>query len=187
MGRPKGGGGDARERLLGAIGRGFRTGGFGGIGVDGLAREAGLTSGAFYAQFKSKTEAFTVAVTEGLRLLGAAVEAHQREHGADWLPPFVAFYLGERMALGLEEACALPSLSADAARAPADVRRAYTVELTLVVRRIAAGLTGAAREARAWQLLSVLSGAAAMARALDDPASRSAVLRAAEDLARSLG
>lgn len=187
MARPKGGGGDARERLVAAIGRGFRNGGFGGIGVDGLAKEAGLTSGAFYAHFKSKADAFTVALTEGLRGLGQVVEAFQQAHGDAWLPRFVDFYLGERMAVELAEACVVPSLSADAARAPSPARAAYTAEISLVVQRIAAGLTGDAREARAWQLLSVLSGAAAMARAVDEPDIRDRALTAARQFAKTLG
>lgn len=155
--------------------------------MDGLAREAGLTSGAFYAHVTSKAEAFTTALTEGLRFLAQGVEAHQRQHGAAWLAPFVDFYLGERMALGLPEACALPSLTADAARAPAEARQAYTAELARVAAQIAAGLDGPEREVRSWQLLSVLSGAAAMARAVDDPAAREAILEAAGRLARTLG
>ena len=58
MARSKASEGDARERLVEAAGRGFRTGGFGGAGVDALAKGAGLTSGAFYAHFDSKAEAF---------------------------------------------------------------------------------------------------------------------------------
>src|SRR5215813_9980787 len=106
MVRPKGGGGDAREKLIEAAGRGFRTGGYGGIGVDGLAKEAGLTSGAFYAQFDSKAEAFTVAVTEGMQCLHRGVETFQQTHGKDWLGAFVDFYLGQRMDVELNDACA---------------------------------------------------------------------------------
>jgi TetR/AcrR family transcriptional repressor of nem operon len=36
---------EARSRILHAAGRGFRRLGFGGVGVDGLAKEAGVTSG----------------------------------------------------------------------------------------------------------------------------------------------
>jgi TetR/AcrR family transcriptional repressor of nem operon len=52
MARAKKDEGDARERLVEAAGRGF------GAGVDALAKGAGLTSGAFYAHFDSKAEAF---------------------------------------------------------------------------------------------------------------------------------
>lgn len=44
---------ETQRRLLRAVGRGFRAKGFGGIGIDGLAKGAALTSGAFYAHFRS--------------------------------------------------------------------------------------------------------------------------------------
>jgi AcrR family transcriptional regulator len=59
-----------RQRILEAAGRSFRKGGFGGIGVDGLAKEAGLTSGAFYVHFGSKAEAFRESVQQGMADLG---------------------------------------------------------------------------------------------------------------------
>ena len=37
---------ETRQRILDAAGRGFRKGGYDGIGVDGLAKQAGVTSGA---------------------------------------------------------------------------------------------------------------------------------------------
>ena len=109
MGRVKNAGDGARERLLQGAGRGFRIGGFGGIGVDALAREAGLTSGAFYAHFGSKADAFRLAVGRGIAFLRDGVALFQDRCGPGWRDPFVDFYFGERMRLGIEEACALPS------------------------------------------------------------------------------
>src|ERR1700722_11173475 len=113
MARPKGSTSNARERLIEAAGRGFRTGGFGGIGVDGLAREAGVTSGAFYAHFSSKADAFRLAVVDGISFLREEVATFQARHGAKWRDAFVDFYFGERMNVGIEEACALPSFTSD--------------------------------------------------------------------------
>lgn len=186
MARPKGGGGDAREKLIGGIGRGFRAGGFGGIGVDALAKEAGLTSGAFYAHFGSKNEAFMVAVSEGLKFLHSAIESFQSEHGSKWRSPFVDYYLGPRMELDMPDACALPSFSADVARGSAETRAAYTRELKSIAELIANRLGGKDREARSWQLLSILSGAAGTARAVDEPKLRAAILEAAKALAKAV-
>ena len=58
-----------RQRILEAAGRGFRKGGFGGVGVDGLAKEAGVTSGAFYVHFGSKAQAFSESVVYGMTVL----------------------------------------------------------------------------------------------------------------------
>src|ERR1700759_2288391 len=77
MARPKKDDGDARARLVDAARRGFRASGFGGAGVDALAKGAGLTSGAFYAHFDSKAEAFRLAVVAGLSFLRGA-HARQR-------------------------------------------------------------------------------------------------------------
>src|SRR5215469_13600858 len=108
MARPKSDEGDARARLLDAAGRGFRASGFGGAGVDALAKGAGLTSGAFYAHFESKADAFRLAVADGLAFLRGGIAQFQAQHGSGWRDPFVDFYLGQRMEVGLDEACALP-------------------------------------------------------------------------------
>ena len=75
----------SRARIVDAAGRGFRKSGYGGIGVDGLAREAGVTHGAFYGHFRSKAEAFNAAVVAGLQELRAGIEALRDEYGVGWL------------------------------------------------------------------------------------------------------
>ncbi|MBP1852595.1 TetR/AcrR family transcriptional regulator [Rhizobium halophytocola] len=186
MGRPKGGGGDAAARLLEAAGRGFRTGGYGGIGVDALAKEAGLTSGAFYAHFGSKAEAFHQTVMDGLAVLDQGVAVHQAEWGPHWLAHFVDFYLGDRMMLGLDQACVLPGLSADVARAPHKTRKAYADALSALADRIAGGLGGDDARERAYALLAQLSGAASLARAVTDETVRETVLQAAAKAAKAI-
>jgi AcrR family transcriptional regulator len=44
----------AREAILQAGAKALRTNGFNGIGVDGLAAAASVTSGAFYSNFSNK-------------------------------------------------------------------------------------------------------------------------------------
>jgi AcrR family transcriptional regulator len=53
----------ARAALLGAGTRSMKVAGFNGIGVDGLAAEADVTSGAFYSNFANK-EAMLEAIIE---------------------------------------------------------------------------------------------------------------------------
>jgi len=184
MARPKNSDGDARQRLVEAAGRGFRTGGFGGAGVDALARGAGLTSGAFYAHFDSKAEAFKLVVAEGLAMLRNGVLAFQEKHGRNWRDPFIDFYLGERMQVGLDEACGLPSFSPDVARADDATRAVYEAELEALVAALAGGFRGANARERALALLAVLSGAAAMARAVKDDRARREILAAANSAAK---
>ncbi len=124
---------ESRARILAAAGRGFRRHGFGGLGVDGLATEAGVPSGAFYAHFKSKAAAFREAVTAGIRALHDGIEAMRAANGAGWREAFVDLYLGERRTCALADSCALQSLSVEVARADDDVRAAYEAELRQVI------------------------------------------------------
>ena len=161
----------ARARILGAVGRGFRRLGYGGIGVDGLAKEAGVTSGAFYGHFESKAAAFEAAALAGLVELREAIEGLRAQHGAAWLAKFVDFYLSTKRTCELGESCALQSLTPEVARAGRDTRAAYEAELVRVIDAVAAGLPDAAPAARkklAWAILAMLSGGVTLARASDD-------------------
>jgi TetR/AcrR family transcriptional repressor of nem operon len=186
MARTKTGEGDARARLVEAAGRGFRTSGFGGAGVDALAKGAGLTSGAFYAHFDSKAEAFRLAVADGLAFLRNGILSFQQRHGRNWRDPFIDFYLGPRMEVALDEACGLPSFSSDVARADEATRAVYEAELEKLVQVLAEGFRGAHARERALALLAILSGAAAMARPVKDEHLRREILNAANIAAKTV-
>lgn len=47
---------ESRERILNVASRLFKKNGFTATGIDQIMEEAGLTAGAFYAHFKSKTD-----------------------------------------------------------------------------------------------------------------------------------
>lgn len=161
---------EARTRMIAAAGRGFRRNGYGGIGVDGLAKEAGVTSGAFYGHFKSKEAAFREALLDGINDLRDTILALQADHGDAWLETFVDLYLGEKRICALDGSCALQSLTPDVQRADPSIKVAFEERATRAVEAIAQGLAGhsATREARAWALLSLLTGAVTMTRAVDD-------------------
>jgi AcrR family transcriptional regulator len=163
---------EARSRILHAAGRGFRRLGFGGVGVDGLAKEAGVTSGAFYGHFPSKAEAFKAASVDGLVQLRAAIEELRAKEGDAWLDKFVDFYLSVRRTCDPGESCALQSLTPEVARADRDTKVAFETELLRVVEAVAEGLpngTLPARRKTAWSLLSILSGGVSIARSTADP------------------
>lgn len=162
---------ETRARMIAAAGRGFRRKGFGGIGVDGLAKEADVTSGAFYGHFPSKDAAFKEAVASGIEELRAGVETFQTTHGDDWAEAFIDFYLGEKRTCELGESCALQNLSPEVARSDSDIRAVYQAGMVKVVEQVAKGLQEgslAERRKRAWALLSILSGSVTIARAVGD-------------------
>lgn len=162
---------EARARMIAAAGRGFRRQGFGGIGVDGLAKEAEVTSGAFYGHFSSKGEAFKAALVAGLEELRIGVENLRAEHGPKWVEVFVDFYLGQKRICELGSSCALQSLTSEVQRADAGIKSVFEAEIERVAAAVADGLPGRSRKerrARAWALLAILSGGVTMARAVAD-------------------
>lgn len=164
---------ETRSRILQAAGRLFRREGYGGSGIDGLTKAAGVTNGAFYGHFKSKGEAFRTALLIRLEELRQAVAGLKAAEGKGWVRHFIAFYLGPRRTCDIGESCALQSLSPDVVRADAETRSAYAAELRRIVDEVASGLptgTAATREDTAIALLALLSGGVTLARAVDDPA-----------------
>lgn len=181
---------ESRGRILASAGRGFRSRGYGALGVDGLAREAGVTSGAFYAHFKSKAAAFREAVVAGMEELRAGVERLRVTRGAAWRAAFVDFYLGDRRTCDLSESCALQSLTGEVARADDYAREAYEAELRRVIAAAADGMDAPAaadRWADATALLALLAGGVSMARAVKDPKLSEEIAAAVRRAATKLG
>jgi TetR/AcrR family transcriptional regulator, transcriptional repressor for nem operon len=162
---------DTRDRILHAVSRGFRTRGYNGIGVDALAKDAGVTSGAFYGYFRSKEDAFLAAVVDGIDEYRAGIELLQANYGANWSVALADYYVGRKHREDLACGCALPTLSPEVIRSDQRVRSAYQAELIKLNAAIAAGLaTGTETEKRdtAWVILAVLAGGVILARAVWD-------------------
>lgn len=168
---------ETRARVIAAAGQVFRKEGYGGAGIDALTKAAGVTNGAFYGHFKTKSEAFRTAVMEGLEELRQGVATFRERHSKDWLKAFAGFYLGYKRTCDLGDSCTLPSLSPDVMRADDETRRTYTAELKKLIAEVAAGLPESKETAsgettaedRAIILLAMLSGGVTLARAVSDP------------------
>jgi len=160
---------ETRRRMLSAASRSFRSHGFAGIGVDGIAKAAGVTSGAFYAHFGSKDEAFQAALGLGLDEVIDAIPEFRRTHGADWVKAFADYYLGRPHRDDLACGCAMTTLSPEVVRTDPKTHAAYEAKMTRIADLIADGLEGGsngARRARAWATLGVLIGGLTVARAV---------------------
>lgn len=163
---------ETRQRLLEGIGRGFRRSGFGGIGVDGLAQEAGVTSGAFYKYFDSKSDAFREAIVDGMLRLKEGVLRFQKQHGKQWWEQFVPFYLHERRTCDLSASCVLPSLTEEVVRSDESSRVAFETELREIAAIVASGPKSPDAPddvESAYASLATLLGGVTLARAVSDP------------------
>ncbi len=174
---------ETKRRILEAAGRGFRKEGFGLIGVDGLARGAGVTSGAFYGHFRSKVEAFRASLIGGLSEFRDAIEGFQAR-GQGWVEALADFYFTERVTCDLADGCALPSLGGDVARGDAKTKAAFQKEYLRLVATLAKGLPGKSdeeREARALVMTALLSGGVTIARSVRDKTMRDHIARVLRD------
>jgi TetR/AcrR family transcriptional repressor of nem operon len=181
----------AREALLEAGARSLKICGFNGIGVDGLAAAAGVTSGAFYSNFASK-EAMLEAVIDaqgvGEPFLSDTDSATLAE-GRVRLISFLEDYISAHHSADPAEGCVMPALSADVSRAQPPVKDAYARKVTALVDRIAGMLDGEAsdRQRRAWSIVALMVGSIVISRGIPEQSeSRSAPLDSALSTASAL-
>ncbi|OUR73183.1 TetR family transcriptional regulator [Methylophaga sp. 41_12_T18] len=159
---------ETHQKIIAAAGRSFRKNGFSGIGVDGLAKEAGVTSGAFYKHFPSKKAAFETIVVEGLQEVQQAFMALQEAHGENWWQALAGFYVSEKRTCDAKNSCGLQSLTSEVSRGDEDLKKAYEQEL-LKIASIATEEGSDDVSAATWQKLAMLVGGVTMARAVNDP------------------
>jgi len=157
-----------RQKMLDAAGREFRKYGYSGIGVDGLAKAAGVTSGAFYSHFGSKDAAFELVLAEGLDEVIEGIPRFQREYGVNWVKEFAEYYLGRPHRNDLACGCAMATLTSEVVRSESKVHTAYEKKMTKIANLIAQGLVGNDKDrfARAWSMLGILIGGINIARAM---------------------
>lgn len=176
-----------RQRMLQAAAEGFRSQGYG-IGVDALAKRAGVTSGAFYVHFGSKADAFREAVAFGMDDLVNGVRYFQEQHGKAWWPEFVRFYLGAKRNCDLAQSCSMQTLTPELARADEAGRQAFEARLHTVADAVVTGPESPARprtQAEALVALASLIGAVTLARAVADEGTAALIAGSME--ARLLG
>ncbi len=180
---------ETRKRILDAAAQVFRRDGYGGSGIDGLTKAAGVTNGAFYGHFKSKGEAFRTVVLSGLEQLRQGILDLRSNEGAGWLRRFVDFYMGYKRTCDVGEACALPSFSPEMARADGETREAYQAELLRLIEAVSSGLSegsSTARDEQAIALLALLSGGVTLARAVPDPVLSGRIAEAVTKMAMAM-
>lgn len=160
---------ETRQRVIDAAGRSFRRNGYAGIGVDGIAKAAGVTSGAFYAHLGSKNGAFDAALKAGLDEVAEAIPLFQQQNGKQWIKVFAEYYLSDAHRADLECGCAMTTLSPEVVKTNPELHVIYEDRMGLITNLMAEGLKGGAkneRVSRAWAVLSILIGGLTMARAV---------------------
>jgi TetR/AcrR family transcriptional repressor of nem operon len=179
-----------REALLTTANRLLQERGFEGAAVADICREAGLTQGALYGQFKSKDALAAQAIRRTCEE-GAAVWAKLRDEGPGALSAFIDAYLCETHAMDPGMGCSLAACVSEIGRQDAAIGAAYAEGFRrmsdLVRHALPPGTPPGETQRRAIALLTGMVGALAIARALEkaDPdLSRDVLAAAREELKR---
>lgn len=180
----------ARRALLDAGARTLKTSGFNGVGVDGLAAAAGVTSGAFYSNFPNKQAMLGAIIDAGVgEPFLSDTDSTTRTEGRERLVDFLSEYISADHSLDPAQGCVMPALSADVARAEPAVKDAYQRKMTALVERIAEFLDGepAERRRRAWSIVALMVGSIVISRGMpEDAETRTAPLDSALTTASAL-
>jgi TetR/AcrR family transcriptional regulator, transcriptional repressor for nem operon len=173
----------ARDALVRAGTRSLKESGFNGIGVDGLAAAAGVTSGAFYSNFPNKTAMLEAVIDAGLgEPFVSETGAMRRDEARAHMIAFLHEYMSTDHSLNPGEGCVMPTLSADVSRAEPPVKAAYERKMTALIDRISELLDGepSERRRRAWSIVALMVGSILISRGIpEESENRSAPLDSA--------
>ncbi len=174
-----------RSHILKSSEQGFREEGYSGLGINGLAKRAGMTSGAFYGHFSSKNQAFQEVIEKGMNDYIDTLIQLEEQYQGDWPQQFLDFYLSLEHTDDLGHSCVVPALSADVMRSDEDTKKLFSAKLEQIVVQMSSGLVGRDK-AGAWALVSLLAGSVMIARCSSSRNQSKEILESAHTLANSI-
>ena len=163
-----------REQVITVAAKLLRERGIEGIGVDALARAAGMTHGAVYSQFASKEELAAAAIRQSAAEIRANGTADAGGEGSPGMfNRLVRSYVSRAHRDQPGTGCAMAAMGPDATRHGKDVRRAFadaTMAMIDVVADASAGETPESRRDEAIAVISSMVGAVVLSRMVEEPA-----------------
>ena len=164
-----------RLRLLTEAAIMLREEGPHGLSVATLMKRQGLTHGGFYAHFASKDDLIAQAIDVMFERTCERFETRTRGLAPqEALAGYIAYYLSPAHCNKPGQGCAIPATAGDVARLEPEARKRFEAGASALQRLIArqfeqAGFSAAEALNQAAALLSELSGAVMMARAVKSP------------------
>jgi TetR/AcrR family transcriptional regulator, transcriptional repressor for nem operon len=172
---------ETRERIIHAASRRFRRAGVG-VGIGQLMKALKMTHGGFYRHFKSKSDLFEAALTNGFEeMRGRMNAALAKAAPGHELEAIIETYLSDEHCADAAGGCPVAALASEIARQPRAVRAAFDRAVQQAVSKMADYMTGESEEERrrkAGVLFSGMSGTLAVARAVSDEQMRKRILAA---------
>lgn len=176
---------ESKERILNVASRLFKKNGYAATGIDQIMADAGLTAGAFYAHFKSKTD-----------LLERSIE-HSFNYSREMLTKNTEHLLGEEKINAMmerytskthrdlpEKGCLLPALAAELHRGSSRSSQLIEVYLNKWAQMISlylpSELTTDEKKKKALGLISQAVGAVLLSRMVEDHKFSDEILKAGQ-------
>jgi len=174
----------SREKIIAAAARLFTHHGFDGVNIDQVMAEAGMTRGAFYSHFKSKSELYSEAMKHAAsRRFRYAQENPQDPESALNIGKLVSGYLSDMHLHTESSGCPLAFLVTDVAQQDDAIRETYTRLFSGMAEQVQ-GASKAKRD-QVLQNMVMMIGGVAIARALADEGLQQEVLSAVKNSLRT--
>ncbi len=169
--------GKNRGRLVAAAGRAIRKRGIAGIGIDALARAAGMTHGAIYSHFAGKDDLAAAAITQSLVESSAqwhiAAGAKGERGSPEYFNELIRQYVSRAHRDNPGDGCAVAALASEARRQGRKVRRALSDHIEALADEFTAAVAepggDEARRDTALAAMAAMVGAVVLARGVEDP------------------
>ncbi len=165
----------SHDRILDVAARAIRRGGYRGVGVADIMKEAGLTHGGFYAHFASRdallVEAMDRAGRDNLASLQEAIERRQRK-GVSRFAALVQTYLHDVHLERAEDGCVIAALASEMTRQEDAVRDEARGRIAAMVDLVRSALPQGTAPAEAGVVTATLVGTLQLARTLGGKAGR---------------
>jgi len=178
----------SRKKILDSAYACFTKKGYENTSIDEIMQQAKMTRGAFYAHFASKSELYQHAILFGAQ--NSPIMKTKPEHLSDreWMTHLVKGYLSEHHIQQKSPPCPLAFLVTDVAVREPPVRDTYTKTFAGLNHLMCQGMKAVDEEnkQRVYAISTMLIGAVAICRALNDRNLSQSVMAACESLALSM-
>lgn len=162
---------ESRNHILEKAGARVKRDGFAATGLSALMATAGVTTGAFYSQFKGKSELLQAVFEHEIGKMLPTLEGQDPETVRRVLAQYVSGFHVAHPELG----CPIPALAAEIGRAGQETRESFE-DAALRIHAAVARAIGDADAA--WSIVAQAAGAILIARAMASADKRADVLKA---------
>lgn len=176
-----------RENVITVASQLFRKHGFDGVGLKDIMKGAGLTQGAFYKQFASKEDLAARASKRAFDEAAKRWEDSVAENPEDPLGAMLELYLSTGHRDEIMDGCPIVALGADASRQSNEVKAPFEAGIRGLIESLGRLIEESDDQrvnSNAMAVLSTMTGAVILSRAVNDKALSEQILRAAAESIR---